>query len=188
MEQPNDCQCSRLHLWSDAQVFNNGKPNQDCYFAVVLDDDTERGLLISHQAIGNETVNVGEYRGVIAALEWAHETESDVHVITDSQLITGHLFDGYRCSPALRQYRDRVIELAEATDADLEWKPRAYNKAGWYFDGLLKARKKKKLVKEREKRLEQKRRSLNKRQSRRHNMPRKGWLYKTEDEDVVQCA
>ena len=147
---PNPCECDRLHIWTDCTLFGR-KDEWDCYFSVVIDNEEDEGLahrrecthpgeLWEYTGIGNHTVNEGEYSGVIAALRWAHETGERVHVITDSQLIDGHLRRGFICKESLRPYRDKVRRLIVETDAMVEWKPRQYNKAGWYNDLRLRER------------------------------------------------
>ena len=133
-------------IFCDASVYHNGQPElQDAFFAVVLEDGTHEGLLLRHQHIGNHSVNEAEYRGVIAALQWLHDEDIDrpAVIITDSQLVYGHVVKDWRCSlDTLRRYRNRVRKLMEATGAQVIWKPRAQNKAGWFFQGIVDGKRK----------------------------------------------
>lgn len=133
-------------LFSDASVYRNGQPGlQDCYYAVVLQDGTDDGLVLKHVGVGDASVNEGEYLGVIAALHWLHDADLERSgvVITDSMLVYGHVMLDWRCNlDVLRRYRDRVRSLLDATGAELIWKPREENKAGWYFQGIIDRRRK----------------------------------------------
>lgn len=141
-------------LYTDASVYNNGqKELQDAYYAVVLEDGSDDGLLLRHQRIGNHSVNEAEYRGVLAALAWLHDEDIDrpAVVITDSQLVYGHVMKDWRCKlPTLRRYRNRVRTLIQATGAEVIWKPREENKAGWYFQSIVEGRRKEKYRKRKE--------------------------------------
>lgn len=141
-------------LYTDASVYNNGQRElQDAYYAVVLEDGTEEGLLLRHRRIGNHSVNEAEYRGVLAALAWLHDEDIDrpAVIITDSQLVYGHVMKDWRCKmPSLRRYRDRVRHLISATGAEVIWKPREENKAGWFFQGIVDGRRKEKYRKKKE--------------------------------------
>jgi ribonuclease HI len=127
---------------------------QDAYYAVVVDDDSDEGLLVAHVGIGNASVNEGEYRGVIAALRWIADADLDTRavVITDSQLVHGHVIKAWRCSKfdqngqpsILPVLRDTVRYLLWLTDSELFWKSRNRNLAGFFFQGIVDARRKEK--------------------------------------------
>lgn len=133
-------------LYSDASVYNNGQPGlQDCYYAVVLADGSHDGLLLKHVGVGDHSVNEGEYLGVIAALRWLHESDLERSgvIITDSKLVYEQVMMNWNCnSVRMAALRDRARRLLEATDAELIWKSRDENKAGWYFEGLIEQRRK----------------------------------------------
>lgn len=132
-------------LYSDASVYNNGQiGNQKCYYAVVLEDGTEDGLLLKHVGPWEASVNEGEYKGVMAALRWLHDADLDrsAVIITDSKLVWGHVMDGWRCNWRFVAYRNRVQWLLEATGATLIWKPRGENKAGHFFERVVEHRRK----------------------------------------------
>lgn len=132
-------------LYSDSSVYQNGQPGkQEAWFAVVLEDGTQEGLLLQHVFIGDHSVNTGEYRGVIAALQWLHAQDLDrwAVVITDSKLVWSHVMDDWRCSAQFTSYRDRIRWLIEATGATFLWKPRAHNKAGHFFERIVEQRRK----------------------------------------------
>lgn len=142
-------------VYSDASVYNNGQPGlQDCYYAVVVDDDSDEGKLVVHEGIGDASVNEGEYRGVIDALRWIADEDLDTRavVITDSQLVHGHVVKDWRCAKfdqqgnpsVLPQLRDTVRYLLWLTDAELFWKSRNRNLAGFFFQGIVDARRKEK--------------------------------------------
>lgn len=142
-------------VYSDASVYQNGQPGlQDAYYAVVVDDDSDKGLLVAYEGIGDASVNEGEYRGVIAALRWIADEDLDRRavVITDSQLVYGHVVKGWRCAKydqhgnlsILPRLRDIVQHLLEKTEAELFWKSRNRNLAGFFFQGIVDARRKEK--------------------------------------------
>ena len=141
-------------MYTDASVYNNGQKDiQDAYYAVFLEDGTDDGLMLKHQRIGNHSVNEAEYRGVIAGLQWLHDADIDRPgvIITDSQLVFGHVVEGWRCTlPNLKRYRNRCRKLMAATGAQLLWKPREENKAGWFFQAIVDARRKEKYRKKKE--------------------------------------
>jgi len=153
----NPCNCGRLHLWADGQPFKQSDETYDSYATVVMDDGlgpVSPGILLSYESIGNRTSNESEYSAVIIALEWALNQHERVHVITDSDLILGHLEKGYRCTLHLRPYRDRVSELLAQTGAVLEWQGRDANRSGWHNAGVLLERARAKAKRARESREE----------------------------------
>mgnify|MGYP001607600745 CR=1 FL=1 len=189
---PNSCGCDRLHIWTDCTLFGE-KDNWDCYYTVVLDDEEKEGLghraecvhpgeLWEYVGIGNHTSNEGEYSGVIAALRWALKTNERVHVITDSNLIDGHVRRGWYCKATLIPYRDKVLRLLIETDAVLEWKPRQYNKAGWYNDKRLKERARDKRERER---AQQPVRHRRQRSTKEQQVERRRMAYAERNEDAV---
>jgi ribonuclease HI len=65
-------------------------------------------------AIGRATNNVAEYRGLLAALEWATEQKIDrLHVRSDSQLQVKQMRGEYRVKPeGLQPLHERARTLA----------------------------------------------------------------------------
>lgn len=130
---------SRLVVYTDGSVYNNGRPNQRCYFAVVRED----GQLLKHGYGGPGSVNDGEYQGAVWALTWALAQRTPIHLVTDSQTVERHVSGVNKCTvDRLRAYRDEVRRLLRASGSVLEWRPRKGNLAGAYFDVILKARTK----------------------------------------------
>jgi ribonuclease HI len=131
----------RQRAWSDGSVY----PNKDILFAVVVDDGSSLGHLLAHVDCGKGTVNDAEYQGVIFALKWARDNNIRIDLTTDSQLVDRQVRGVYACTlPRLRVYRDQVRRLLEETGSRLIWRSREANRAGWFFDQVLKDRKKKK--------------------------------------------
>jgi probable phosphoglycerate mutase len=66
------------------------------------------------ESIGVATNNVAEYRGLLAALEWARaHGHAKVHVRSDSQLLVQQMLGNYRVRhPGLRPLYDRARLLA----------------------------------------------------------------------------
>ena len=82
------------------------------------------------------TVNVGEYKAVILALEEAKRLKLEhVLVLSDSQLVVYQVGDRWACrKPHLLPLRDRVRELIQEVDAFIAWIPREDNLAGYYLE------------------------------------------------------
>lgn len=76
------------------------------------------GTLVEEFAdsIGVATNNVAEYRGLIAALEWAHRHQIDgLHVRSDSLLLVQQMLGNYKVKNAgLQPLHARARELARA--------------------------------------------------------------------------
>jgi probable phosphoglycerate mutase len=76
------------------------------------------GALIDefHASIGIATNNVAEYRGLLAALEWAQaKGHSAVHVRSDSLLLVQQMLGGYKVKhPVLQALHARAQRLAHA--------------------------------------------------------------------------
>ena len=65
--------------------------------------ETEDGTLVEEfaEAIGVATNNVAEYRGLLAALEWARaHGHSNLHVRSDSQLLVQQMLGNYKVKNA----------------------------------------------------------------------------------------
>lgn len=67
-----------------------------------------------HESIGVATNNVAEYRGLIAALEWARRHgEREVHVRSDSLLLVQQMLGNYKVKhPGLQPLHTRARLLA----------------------------------------------------------------------------
>lgn len=73
-----------------------GNPGPAGYGAVIKDEQGEV-LAELYAGIGSSTNNVAEYRGLIAALEWALANgHRRVHIRSDSELIVKQMLGSYR--------------------------------------------------------------------------------------------
>jgi probable phosphoglycerate mutase len=92
-----------------------GNPGPAGYGVRIEDPD---GTLIDefHASIGIATNNVAEYRGLLAALEWARAYGcSAVHVRSDSQLLVEQMLGRYKVKhPGLQPLHARAQLLAHA--------------------------------------------------------------------------
>ena len=74
-----------------------------------------------HESVGVATNNVAEYRGLIAALQWALEHgHSRIHIKSDSLLIVQQMLGNYRVKhegllPLYRQARHLVAKIGTVT-------------------------------------------------------------------------
>ena len=89
-------------LFGDAAITANvdggarGNPGFAGYGAIIKDHDGQV-LAELYEGIGINTNNVAEYRGLIAALEWALEHgHRRLHVRSDSQLVVQQMLGKYR--------------------------------------------------------------------------------------------
>jgi probable phosphoglycerate mutase len=97
-----------------------GNPGSAGYGAVLTD---EHGQILAelYEGIGVATNNVAEYRGLIAALEWAlAHGHTRVHVRSDSLLIVQQMLGNYRVKhegllPLYRQARHLVAKIGHVT-------------------------------------------------------------------------
>jgi ribonuclease HI len=100
-------------------------------FGVHIED--EDGSLIEelHESVGHATNNVAEYRGLLAALEWAiAHHRHPLRVRSDSELLVKQMRGEYRVKnaglqPLHQQARMLVMQLGRVT---FEHVPRARNK------------------------------------------------------------
>jgi probable phosphoglycerate mutase len=73
-----------------------GNPGSAGYGAIIK-DQSGQVLAELYEGIGINTNNVAEYRGLIAALEWAFEHgHRRLHIRSDSQLIVQQMLGNYR--------------------------------------------------------------------------------------------
>jgi ribonuclease HI len=97
-----------------------GNPGPAGYGAVITD---QRGDVLAelYAGIGVSTNNVAEYRGLLAALEWAlAHGHARVHVKSDSLLIVQQMLGNYRVKhegllPLYRQARHLVAQIGAVT-------------------------------------------------------------------------
>ena len=95
-----------------------GNPGPAGYGVVVNDQDGKRVAEIS-EYLGHQTNNVAEYRGLLAALDYAIEHgKPALSVISDSELLVRQVQGIYKVrSPALQE----LHRLAQQRIAKLEW-------------------------------------------------------------------
>ncbi len=80
------------------------------------------------------TNNEAEYKGLIEALTIA---EAGDKIITDSQLLVGHITQGWKVkAPNLRELYQQAKALFNQKTPELVWVMRSENKAGIYLDKL----------------------------------------------------
>jgi ribonuclease HI len=107
-----------------------GNPGPAGYGVHVVDD---QGNLLAelYEGIGTATNNVAEYRGLLAALEWAlAHGHTRVHIKSDSQLLVQQINGNYRIKnegliPLYRQARHLMARVGDVT---VEHVPREQNK------------------------------------------------------------
>jgi probable phosphoglycerate mutase len=113
----------------EADGGSRGNPGPAGYGAVVLDAD-DQVLAERSDAIGVDTNNVAEYRGLIAGLQAAAELGARVvHVRMDSKLVVEQMSGNWRVTKAhLRPLASEANALRAAFDqVTFEWIPRARN-------------------------------------------------------------
>lgn len=83
------------------------------------------------------TVNVGEYKSVLVALEWANgQRLEEVEILTDSLLVVNQVNGSWKCKKGhLLPYREKVRRLLEETGYTLNWISREENLAGKVLEG-----------------------------------------------------
>ena len=97
-----------------------GNPGPAGYGAVITGDSGEV-LAELYEGIGISTNNVAEYRGLIAALEWAAaHGHTRLHVKSDSLLVVQQMLGNYRVKhagllPLYRQARHLVARVGHVT-------------------------------------------------------------------------
>jgi ribonuclease HI len=107
-----------------------GNPGSAGYGAVITNESGET-LAELYAGIGISTNNVAEYRGLIAALEWAEQHGvNHLHVKSDSLLIVQQMLGNYRVKneglmPLHRQARQLAASIGHVT---YEHVPRERNK------------------------------------------------------------
>ena len=107
-----------------------GNPGPAGYGALIAD---EHGQVLAelYAGIGVSTNNIAEYRGLLAALEWAlAHGHSRLHVRSDSLLVVQQMLGNYKVKhegliPLYRQARHLVARIGQVT---FEHVPRERNK------------------------------------------------------------
>jgi probable phosphoglycerate mutase len=91
-----------------------GNPGPAGYGAVITDDNGQT-LAELYAGIGISTNNVAEYRGLIAALDWAlRHGCRQLHVKSDSELIVRQMLGAYRVkNEGLLPLHQQARELAD---------------------------------------------------------------------------
>jgi probable phosphoglycerate mutase len=97
-----------------------GNPGPAGYGAVITD---EQGQILAelYEGIGIATNNVAEYRGLLAALQWALDHgHTRLHVRADSLLIVQQMLGNYRVKhegllPLYRQARHLAVRIGHVT-------------------------------------------------------------------------
>ena len=120
----------------EADGGSRGNPGPAGYGAVVLDAATGEVLAERKDAIGIETNNVAEYRGLIAGLQAARELgATQVAVRMDSRLVVEQMKGAWQVKNAgLRPLAREAAALRDAfAEISFEWIPRERNK---YADRL----------------------------------------------------
>ncbi|MBA3270968.1 MAG: ribonuclease HI family protein [Acidobacteria bacterium] len=97
-----------------------GNPGSAGY-GVIVKDETGTVLAELYEGIGVNTNNVAEYRGVLAALDWAAaHGHSRLHIKSDSLLVVQQMLGTFRVKhagllPLYRQARHLVAKVGNVT-------------------------------------------------------------------------
>ena len=122
----------RLLAWTDG---GGGVPaGTEAYVGVIVMDEATGKILREHAAsIGPATHNEAEYSAVLAAIRFAVECgATSLLVKSDSQLVVGQASGRFRVTkPHLADYLEKIRRATTegALDFQIEWIPRAENKA-----------------------------------------------------------
>lgn len=105
-----------LIAYSDGGARGNPGP---AGYGVVIRDQSGRRIAALSEYLGHQTNNVAEYRGLIAALQYASEQEHKaLKVISDSELLVKQIKGLYKVkNSALQQLHGRARDLI----AQLDW-------------------------------------------------------------------
>jgi ribonuclease H / adenosylcobalamin/alpha-ribazole phosphatase len=115
----------------EADGGSRGNPGPAGYGAAVFDPDSGAVLAERSEAIGTETNNVAEYRGLIAGLSAAAELGArHVRVRMDSKLVVEQMSGRWQVkNTALRDLARAALALCQQFDeVSFEWVPRDKNK------------------------------------------------------------
>jgi broad specificity phosphatase PhoE/ribonuclease HI len=122
---------SGVRVIVEADGGSRGNPGPAGYGSVVFDAETHAVLAERFEAIGIQTNNVAEYRGLIAGLEAAHELgATSVAVRMDSKLVIEQMSGRWQVKhPSMRPLAKQASALlARFDDVTLDWIPRERNK------------------------------------------------------------
>ncbi len=90
-------------------------------YGVVITDENGEVLAELYEGIGVATNNIAEYRGLIAALEWAlAHGHTRLHLKSDSLLVVQQVLGNYRVKhegllPLYRQVRHLMARIGQVT-------------------------------------------------------------------------
>jgi ribonuclease HI len=107
-----------------------GNPGPAGYGAIIV-DAAGQVLAELYEGIGISTNNIAEYRGLLAALQWALDHgHTELHVRSDSLLVVQQMLGNYKVKhegliPLYRQARHLVARIGRVT---FEHVPRERNK------------------------------------------------------------
>jgi ribonuclease HI len=107
-----------------------GNPGLAGYGAIIV-DAAGQVLAELYEGIGISTNNIAEYRGLLAALQWALDHgHTELHVRSDSLLVVQQMLGNYKVKhegliPLYRQARHLVARIGRVT---FEHVPRERNK------------------------------------------------------------
>src|SRR3972149_6781857 len=122
-------------LYTDGSTYNNGKPYQESYIAVV----DGHGQLITHTCIGSATISEAEYAAVIVALRYSQLKQKPFSIFTDSKLVVAQVNGEWRVKePRLKPLCDQATKLMHITKSTVEWISRDDNLAGHHFEQIQK--------------------------------------------------
>ena len=88
-------------------------------YGVVITDQTGRAITALSEYLGHQTNNYAEYRGLLAALEYAlQHGPKALKVVSDSELMVRQMQGSYKVkSPTLKELHSQAKRLAD----QLEW-------------------------------------------------------------------
>ena len=107
-----------------------GNPGPAGYGVHVI-DESGNVLAELYQAIGSATNNIAEYRGLLAALEWARDHgHRRLHIKSDSELLVKQINGVYKVKhPGLQPLAARArLLMMEVGDVTIEHVRREHNK------------------------------------------------------------
>jgi probable phosphoglycerate mutase len=117
---PEDSSHSARAIIANVDGGARGNPGSAGYGAIIRDQNG--GILAElYEGIGVSTNNVAEYRGLIAALEWAlAHGHRRLHIKSDSQLIVQQMLGNYRVKheglvPLYQRARRLASEVGHVT-------------------------------------------------------------------------
>ena len=130
MSPTPDTPAGRRRLIVEADGGSRGNPGPAAYGALVREGDTGEVLAEVAEAIGVNTNNVAEYRGVLAGLRAAHEIDPEavVEARLDSKLIVEQMSGRWKIKNAeLQPLAMDVARVYPPGQITYTWVPRAQN-------------------------------------------------------------